>query len=39
MPYREKMPKSIDSDVFHNTAVRTRKINIGPRVQRGGTRL
>lgn len=39
MPYREKMPREIDSDVFRNSAIRTRKINIRPSVQRGGTRL
>lgn len=36
---REKMQSSIDKKVFKHTAVKTKKINIIPKVMRGGTRL
>lgn len=39
MAYRKEMPKDIDKKVFNNTAKQTRKINISPRISRGGTRL
>lgn len=36
---REQMSKGTDSAVFRNTAVNTKKINIEPRMARGGIRL
>ena len=36
---RETMTKSVDRSVFRNTAVNTKKINIEPRMNRGGIRL
>ena len=36
---RVKVKKSIDKKVFKRTAASTKKINIAPRVMRGGTRL
>lgn len=36
---RETMPKKTDKQVFKRTAVQTKKINIAPKVMRGGTRL
>lgn len=36
---RRRMSKSVDRQVFRNTAVDTKKINIEPRMYRGGIRL
>lgn len=36
---RRRMTKSVDRKVFRNTAVDTKKINIEPRMYRGGIRL
>lgn len=36
---RQNMAKSVDKSVFRNTAVNTKKINIEPRMYRGGIRL
>ncbi len=36
---RQKMKRSKDVKVFRNTAVDTKKINIEPRMYRGGIRL
>lgn len=36
---RQSMPQSKDKKVFRNTAVNAKKINIDPRVYRGGIRL
>lgn len=36
---RKKVKKSIDKRIFSRTAAATKKINIAPRVMRGGTRL
>lgn len=36
---RKRMTKSVDRQVFRNTAVDTKKINIEPRTYRGGIRL
>lgn len=33
------LPKRIDAKIFRHTAERTRKINLSPRVSRGGIRL
>lgn len=37
--YREPMPKYTDGDVFNRTARKTKKINIDPKIMRGGIRL
>lgn len=39
MAYRTRTHKSTDKRIFKNTAVNTKKINIAPKVQRGGIRL
>lgn len=36
---RERMNSSVDRQVFRHTAVDTKKINIEPRMYRGGIRL
>lgn len=36
---RTAMKPSTDQRVFRRTAVQTKKINIAPKVMRGGTRL
>lgn len=36
---RKKVKKSVDKKIFSRTAAATKKINIAPRVMRGGTRL
>ena len=36
---RENMTNAVDRQVFRRTAVQTKKINIVPRIMRGGTRL
>lgn len=37
--YRSSVPAGVDKAVFSNTAVRSRKINLDPRIMRGGIRL
>lgn len=39
MAARRMMPKRKDRKVFTNTASKTKKINISPKIMRGGTRL
>lgn len=36
---RKKMPKGSDRNVFRRTAVKSKKINIDPKIYRGGIRL
>lgn len=36
---RKIMKRSKDKKVFRNTAVKSKKINLAPRVMRGGIRL
>lgn len=36
---RKKMKKRKDRKVFRNTAVNSKKINISPKIYRGGIRL
>lgn len=36
---RKRMHKSRDRKVFRNTAARAKKINIAPRIYRGGIRM
>lgn len=36
---RKKMPKGKDKRVFRNTAISTKKINVDPKIYRGGIRL
>lgn len=36
---RKKMPKKKDSQVFRRTAARAKKINVDPKIYRGGIRL
>lgn len=36
---RKKAPRSIDKQVFKRTAAKTKSINLGDRIYRGGTRL
>lgn len=36
---RKKVKKNTDKKIFSRTAAGTKKINIAPRVMRGGTRL
>lgn len=36
---RKAMRRSKDRKVFRNTAVKSKKINLAPRVMRGGIRL
>ena len=37
--YREKTNKSTDAKIFKRTAVKTKKINVSPKISRGGIRL
>lgn len=39
MNHRKEMPKKKDEQVFKYTANKTKKINIAPKISRGGTRL
>lgn len=39
MAYRTTTKKTKDKKIFKNTATNTKKINIMPKVQRGGIRL
>lgn len=34
-----KMPKKLDKKVFNRTAAKSKKINIAPKIFRGGIRL
>lgn len=36
---RKKTKHSVDQKIFRRTAVKSKKINVEPRVFRGGTRL
>lgn len=36
---RKKTIKNVDSKIFRRTAINTKKININPRIYRGGIRL
>lgn len=36
---RQKMPKRKDKRTFTRTAVRSKKINLAPKIYRGGIRL
>lgn len=36
---RKKMPKGKDNKIFRRTASKSKKININPRIFRGGIRL
>ena len=36
---RQVMPRGTDRRVFRNTAVKSKQVNISPRVMRGGIRL
>lgn len=36
---REKMPKIADKRYFRRTAIHSKKINIDPKIYRGGIRL
>lgn len=39
MKHREKAPKVKDQKIFRNTATKTKKINVDPKIMRGGIRL
>lgn len=39
MAYREGTNKNTDKKIFHQTASTTKKINVSPKVMRGGIRL
>lgn len=39
MAYRHKLNQSKDNTKFRNTAKKTKKINIAPRISRGGIQL
>lgn len=39
MRKRQKMKKGIDKKVFSNTATKTKAINLGAKIYRGGIRL
>lgn len=39
MSYRSKTSRKVDKQVFKHTADKTKKINILPKVSRGGIRL
>lgn len=39
MSHRKPTETRVDKKIFRNTAVRTREINIAPKVSRGGIRL
>lgn len=36
---RKRMQRGMDRDVFKRTAVKSKKININPKIMRGGIRL
>lgn len=36
---RKKTIKKVDKKIFRHTAINTKKININPRIYRGGIRL
>lgn len=39
MKHRRKTNKKVDNRVFTHTAMKTKKINIAPKVSRGGIQL
>lgn len=39
MAYRKATNKAVDNRKFRNTAKRTKRINIAPRISRGGIQL
>lgn len=39
MSYRKKTGKKLDGYIFRNTAMKTKKINVRPRISRGGIQL
>lgn len=39
MRYRRKTPRKTDNRIFKHTAMNTKKINIAPKVSRGGIQL
>lgn len=39
MANRETTKKNVDKEIFKRTAMTTKKINIAPKVSRGGIRL
>lgn len=39
MAYRSPVNPSIDAKVFAHTADRTKRVNVYPKIMRGGTRL
>lgn len=39
MSYRSRTRKKTDNRVFRNTAMRTKKINLNPKISRGGIQL
>lgn len=39
MSNRSTVPNSLDDKIFRNTASTTKKINVEPKIMRGGTRL
>lgn len=39
MKYRRKTNKKADKKVFTHTAMKTKKINVAPKVSRGGIQL
>lgn len=39
MAYRKKTKPSLDKKIFRNTAKGTKKVNINPKIMRGGIRF
>lgn len=39
MSMRAKTKPEIDQKIFHNTAGKTKKVNIAPKIMRGGIRF
>lgn len=39
MPKRAPVKASVDERIFRRTATQTKRVNIAPRVMRGGTRF
>ena len=39
MAHRETTKPKKDKEIFHNTASKTKKVNISPKTMRGGIRL
>lgn len=37
--HRENVPRHLDGQIFRNTAMKSRKINVKPMLYRGGIRL